>query len=125
MLGFPVLREGTRLLVGGLPVNVEAACAGMGLLQGLLVAGVVLLLLYFPNDAIFYFLLPAIPVLAWASNTARITGITAVALSEGVEFSQGFFHTWGGLTVTAIMIGLTIAFLTFLRSVFPRSQTIL
>ena len=116
LLGFPVAREGTRLLVGGLPVNVEAACAGMGLLQGLLVAGVVLLLLYFPTGRTFYFLLPAIPVLAWVSNTARITGITAVALSEGVEFSQGIFHTWGGLAVTALMVGLTVALLSVLRA---------
>ena len=116
LLGFPVVRVGTRLLVGGLPVNVEAACAGMGLLQGLLVAGVVLLLLYFPTGRMFYYLLPAIPVLAWASNTARIAGITAVALSEGVEFSQGIFHTWGGLAVTAIMVGLTVALLSALRA---------
>lgn len=116
LLGFPVIREGTRLLVGGLPVNVEAACAGMGLLQGLLVAGVVLLLFYFPTGRTFYVLLPAIPLLAWVANTARIAGITAVALSEGVEFSQGIFHTWGGLAVIALMLGLTIALLTFLRA---------
>lgn len=116
LLGFPVAREGTRLLVGGLPVNVEAACAGMGLLQGLLVAGVVLLLLYFPTGRTFYLLLPAIPALAWVSNTARIAGITGVALSEGVEFSQGIFHTWGGLAVTALMVGLTVALLSALRA---------
>jgi len=115
-LGFPVAREGTRLLVGGLPVNVEAACAGMGLLQGLLVAGVVLLLFYFPSGKMFYILLPAIPLLAWVSNTARIAGITAVALSEGVEFSQGIFHTWGGLAVIAVMVGLTIPLLSLLRA---------
>jgi exosortase/archaeosortase family protein len=114
-LGFPVLREGTRLLVGGLPVNVEAACAGTGLLQSLLVAGVVLLLVYFPTGRAFYFLLPAIPVLAWISNTARIAGITGVALSEGVAFSQGMFHTWGGLLVTLLMLGFTLALLTVLR----------
>lgn len=114
-LGFPVAREGVRLLVGGLPVNVEAACAGMGLLQGLLVTGVVLLLVYFPKDRIFYLLLPAIPALAWISNTARITGITAVALSEGIEFSQGLFHTWGGLAVIALMIGLTLPLLSLIR----------
>lgn len=122
-LGFPVAREGTRLLVGGLPVNVEAACAGMGLLQGLLVTGVVLLLFYFPSGRAFYFLLPAIPLLAWVSNTARIAGITAVALSEGVEFSQGIFHTWGGLAVIALMVGLTIPMLSFLRTVIGSPST--
>ncbi|GEM_PF-445908 len=119
-LGFPVIREGTRLLVDGLPVNVEAACAGMGLLQSLLVAGVVLLMVYFPTGRAFYFLLPAIPVLAWVANTARITGITGVALSEGVAFSQGMFHTWGGLLVTLLMLGLTLVLLTLLRGAIPR-----
>ena len=114
-LGFPVAREGTRLLVGGLPVSVEAACAGMGLLQGLLVAGVILLLVYFPKGRAFYLLLPAIPALAWVANTARIAGITAVALSEGIEFSQGLFHTWGGLAVIAVMVGLTIPLLSLVR----------
>lgn len=114
-LGFPVAREGTRLLVGGLPVSVEAACAGMGLLQGLLVAGVILLLVYFPKGRAFYLLLPAIPALAWAANTARIAGITAVALSEGIEVSQGLFHTWGGLAVIAVMVGLTLPLLSLVR----------
>ncbi len=114
-LDFPVVQQGTNLLVGGLPMSVEAACAGMGLLQSLLVVGVILLLLHFPSGPWFYLLLPALPVLAWMANTARIATITAVGLSAGIPFSQGLFHTWGGLFVTLVMVVATLIFLRVIR----------
>jgi len=120
LLGYPVFKEGTRLLIAGLPVNVEAACAGMGILQSLLVGGIILLLLYFPRGHGFYLLLPLVPLLAWLSNSFRIVLITAVALSEGVQFSQGLFHTWGAIVVILIMLTLTLILLSLLRLSFPR-----
>lgn len=107
-LGFPVIREGTRLLVNGLPVSVEAACGGMALLQSLMVVGAIVGLWRYPTGRTFFFLLPLLPVLAWLANTGRIIVITAVGLSAGVEFSQGFFHTWGGVLATVGMLIVTV-----------------
>jgi exosortase/archaeosortase family protein len=123
-LGYPVFREGTNLLVGGLPVSVEAACAGLGLLQSLLVTGLLVLLILFPRGKSFWFLLPGIPLLAWMANTFRILLVTAVAMSQGVEFAQGVFHTWGGLLALLLMVLLSLPFLLALRrSFFLRSAS--
>lgn len=118
VLGYPVYREGTLLLVGGLPVSIDAACAGLGLLQSLFVTGILLILLFFPRGPGFWLLLPGVPVLAWVANTARILLLTAVAMSEGVEFTQGIFHTWGGLLAIALMLALSIPLLFALRGAF-------
>lgn len=118
-LGFPVIREGTHLLINGLPVSVDAACAGMALLQSLLVAGVILGLLMYPRGPVFFLLLPLLPLLAWLTNTARMIGITAVGLSAGVEFSQGLFHTWSGLLAIASMLALTYLALWVARQLDP------
>lgn len=119
-LGFPVEREGTSLVVGGLPVHVEAACAGMSLLQAMMVAGTVLALAFFPKSRAFFPAFAAMPVLAWAANCARITLITAVALSAGVEFSQGLFHTWGALIVIGFMLAFAIIVLVCARAALRR-----
>jgi len=62
----------------------------------------------YPSGPAFCWILPILPGLAWLANVSRIVLITGAGLSAGVEFSQGIFHTWGGLLVIAVMIGLTL-----------------
>ncbi len=118
-LGVPVTRQGTEMLIGGVPMSVEAGCAGMGLLQSMLVVGTFLLLITYPRSKMFFLLLPALPVVAWMANTLRIVTISAVGLWMGAEFSQGIFHTFGGLLVIVTMVLLCLALLWLIRRQFP------
>lgn len=102
-LGFSVSREGTSLLVQGLPMSVEAACSGLNVLQSLLVAGTGLAYLNFARSPLYGWNLLALLPAAWLANTLRILVITAAALTWGPDFAMGLFHSWGGLVVLAGM----------------------
>lgn len=101
--GLAVDQQGTFVTVEGLPVSVEAACSGLNLLQSLLIAGTALALLKLPYCPRFWFAIILLPLIAWATNTIRIIFITVLALTFGIEFASGLFHTWGGLLVIVLM----------------------
>ena len=101
--GLAVDQQGTFVTVEGLPVSVEAACSGLNLLQSLLIAGTALALLKLPYSPRFWLAILLLPLIAWATNTIRIIFITVLALTFGIEFASGLFHTWGGLLVIVLM----------------------
>ena len=102
-LGFEVTREGTSLLVQGMPVEVSAACAGMNALQSVLIAGAFLAYVLLGKTKAYHWNLLLLLPLAWCANTARIVTITAAAMTWGRDFAMGMFHTWGGLLVLILM----------------------
>lgn len=106
LTGFAVERQGTWVTVEGLPVSVEAACSGLNLLQSLLIAGCALANLKLSHSPRFWLAVLLLPILAWATNTLRIFFITILALTFGVEFASGLFHTWGGLLVILLMFAI-------------------
>lgn len=118
-LGFSVMRQGTEMVVGGIPISVEAGCAGMGLLQSLLIVGTLILLMAYPRSTMFYLLLPLLPLIAWLANTIRIVTISAAGIWISVPFAEGLFHTFGGLLVILIMVLLCLPALFLIRSHFP------
>lgn len=105
--GLDVTREGTQLVVQGMPIAVDPSCAGLNALQSLLVAGTFLacvMLRGVPTPRFAANLLLLLP-LAWLANTARIVAISIAALTWGQPFAMGLFHTWGGLLVLVLMFG--------------------
>ncbi|MEO0793784.1 MAG: exosortase/archaeosortase family protein [Verrucomicrobiota bacterium] len=104
-LGFSIKREGTLLDIQGLPVAIEAACAGMNLLPALLLTGAAVGFILLAGQRRYWLFLVLLFPLAWIANTLRICVITAVALTWGSQFASGFFHTWGALLVLGIMFG--------------------
>lgn len=102
-LGFVVVRQGTNLLVQGLPVEVAPACSGVNSLQAVLIAGLVLAWLELRSSRWFWLSLLSLPVLAWAANVLRICTVVAVALGWGTDFARGWFHEAGGWLV--LMLG--------------------
>jgi exosortase/archaeosortase family protein len=102
-LGFEVSREGTHLLVQGMPIEVSAACAGMNALQSVLLAGVFLAYILLGQTKAYLWNLLLLVPLAWLANTARIVTITAAAITWGSDFAMGMFHTWGGLLILFLM----------------------
>lgn len=102
-LGFVVVRQGTNLLVHGLPIEVAPVCAGMNSLQSVLIAGIVLAWLYLGRSRWFWLSLATLPMLAWMANVARICSVVAMALSWGTSFARGWFHEVGGWLVVMVV----------------------
>lgn len=105
-IGFTVTREGTQLLVQGLPVAVDASCSGLKVLQAMLIAGTVIAFLQLGRTRSYWWSLPCLILMAWLANTLRVLLLTATALSYGIEFAAGWFHTWGGWLVLVVMFSL-------------------
>ncbi|GAB4455730.1 MAG: hypothetical protein OHK0029_12290 [Armatimonadaceae bacterium] len=107
LIGLHVVREGVFLLIQGLPVSVDAPCAGISTLQAMLLAGTVMAV-SLPRGkrmALPVKLLLLVAV-AWGANTLRLVVLCASALTWGVPFAQGWFHEWGGLSVLVLMFVL-------------------
>ena len=106
VIGFAVSREGTHLIVESQPVSVDASCAGLKVLQCMLIAGTMLAFIQLGRRRQYWWTLPLLPLLAWTANTVRVTTLTVAALSFGPEFAQGWFHAWGGWLVLVLMFAL-------------------
>lgn len=101
--GFEVLHQGTRLLVNGIPISVEAACAGLNTLQSMLIAGSILAYLQLGKHWIYWVNLPLLFVMAWIANTMRILTLSLAAVLVSPEFAMGPFHDAGGWGVLVLM----------------------
>lgn len=107
LIGFTVERSGTNLWIQGLPVTVNEACSGLGVLQAAMIAGVVLLEALVPRNNHFWMQIPLLIVAAWTANALRVIVISIAALTWGTEFAAGPFHTWGGMGVLLVVFCLS------------------
>ncbi|MGD7652026.1 MAG: archaeosortase/exosortase family protein [Verrucomicrobiales bacterium] len=106
LLQMPVLREGTLLNVMGVPINIEAACAGWNLLQLTLLAGVAIGAHDVGPARRFGLYFCLLPVLAWAANLIRILVLSGIALTFDVAMADGAIHGLTGLLVIAATIAI-------------------
>ncbi len=102
-LGYNVAREGTLLYIGDLPLSIEPACAGLNVLQAMLVAGSLVICLMVPSGWRFAVAVAALLPLAWLANTMRIFMLGFVGVKFGADFAMGWFHQWGGWAVLCVM----------------------
>jgi exosortase len=122
LVGFAVERQGTFLLVQGQALAVDPACAGLNVLQAMLLAGVALAHLQLPQPRRFWIGLAALAPLAWLANTARIITLGVAGLTFGADTARGWFHNWGGWTVLCFMFVLTYGFFAALGRTGVRRQ---
>jgi exosortase len=101
--GLHVTREGTHMLVQGMPVSVDVSCSGLKVLQSLVVAGTLLAYSLLGTSKRYWWNVILLLPLAWLANTARIMTISLAAMTFGPEFAMGLFHSWGGLMVLVLM----------------------
>lgn len=114
-----VFRQGTRLLVAHLPVDVAPACSGLNTLQAMLIAGIVLAFLELGNHPLYWLCLPLLIAAAWMANTLRIIVITGTALVYGPKTAQGIFHTLGGWVVLMVMFLLCMGAFRLMAAHLP------
>lgn len=96
LLRLDVQRSGTELLVQGMTISVEPACGGLNVLQALLVAGAAVAYTRMGSTRAYWPGLVVLPLMAWLANTARIFTLSFTALTFGVGFARGAWHSWGG-----------------------------
>jgi exosortase/archaeosortase family protein len=94
LLGYDVKYEGTAISIDQLPINVEAACAGLNTLQSMLIAGTVMAYVILGQTNRYWFNIALIVAVAWIANTSRIILLSAVALASDessplVPFTRG------------------------------------
>jgi len=106
LIGFDVLREGTQLVVQGLPVDISAACSGLNVLQSMLIAGSIVAYIILGNHPKYWINIMLLVVLSWLANTIRIVIICIAALTLTPEFASGLFHLLGGWLVLFLMFCL-------------------
>jgi len=103
--GFSVLREGTNLVVSGIPIEVAAPCSGMNSLQAILMGGLVLTWIELDKSRWYWWIVASLPLLAWTANTIRVCSIIAMAVVWGPDAASGSFHQIGGWAVVLAVIG--------------------
>ena len=120
--GFHVEREGTLLVVQGLPLAVDVACSGLNVLQAMLIAGFVVIYIKMPSGRQFWLALLLLVPLAWLANTVRILTLGITALSLGPDFAMGWFHQWGGWLVLCLMFVLCEVIFSWLARMQGRGE---
>ena len=111
LLGLAVTREGTQIVVQTFPVDVTAACAGLKVLQAMLVAGGLMAFVQIGRSRWYWPAVAMLPLVAWLANTLRVVMLSTVALTFGVEAASGWFHEWGGWLVLIFMfVGCGLVF---------------
>jgi exosortase len=120
LLGLTVHREGTLLLIRNLPLSVEPACAGLNVLQSMLIVGCLLICSRVPAGWRFWLALASLVPLAWVANTSRIFMLGCAGLLFGSDFARGWFHAWGGWLVLCFMFLLCERVFTLWAGPRPR-----
>ncbi|MEI7954113.1 MAG: exosortase/archaeosortase family protein [Verrucomicrobiota bacterium] len=116
LLQLPTQRDGTHLSILGVPIEIEAACAGWNLLQLTLLTGVAYGAYEIRSSRRFAMLLALLPVLAWLANLLRILILAGIALSFDAEVASGVLHGLTGLIILAAVLGMTKTLCHFLAA---------
>jgi exosortase len=103
ILGMTVHREGTLLYIGLLPLSIEPACAGLNVLQSMLIVGCLLICIRIRGGWRFWAAILSLIPLAWMANTLRIFMLGSAGVLFGSDFASGWFHKWGGWLVLCLM----------------------
>ena len=116
LLQLPTQRDGTHLSILGVPIEIEASCAGWNLLQLTLLTGVAYGAYEIRCAPRFALLLALLPALAWLANLLRILILAALALSFDTQVASGVLHGLTGLIILGAVIAMTKALCHFLAA---------
>jgi exosortase/archaeosortase family protein len=102
LTGADVSREGTILILDGISISIEVACAGLNTLQSMIISGSVVAYLLLGHTRRYWWNLPLLVVVSWLANTARIILISSAAVFISPKFALGWFHQVGGWAVLVL-----------------------
>lgn len=119
LAGIPVFRQGDRIEVPGVQLQVEEACSGLHSLYSLLALGAAFAFLTERRGWERFAILAAAAPIAVAANVVRVTVTGILAAEVSPDLARGFFHEFSGLVVFLLGLGLLLSFAWFLRVCFP------
>jgi exosortase len=121
-LGVPVLLDGNVINLTRLSLGVAEACSGIRSLITLLSAAVGWAALTLPGIwgmAVFVAAVVPITILA---NAGRVVGTGLIAQWFGIEYAEGFFHTFSGWLVFVFAFVCLLGIHSLIRLVRARQQ---
>lgn len=107
LLALPVRQVGTSLEILGMPVEIQAACAGWNLLQLCVLTGLAGGIMELEDRRRFSVFLFLLPFIAWMANAARILMLSVIGLTWDSGVAGGEAHA-----PTAILVLLSVLALT-------------
>ncbi len=122
LMGFPVVREGTMMMMPTFQLFVEAPCSGLNTIFSLIFVGSVVAYLArgsFWRKAVL--LVSAVPI-AVLANIFRIVAIGLLGEYYGEEVAMGVFHNFSGVIMYSIGLILFLAEAWLLRVKFTSSE---
>ncbi|HEY3066247.1 MAG TPA: exosortase A [Methylomirabilota bacterium] len=99
LLGVPVLLDGNVIHLSRLSLGVVEACSGIRSLISLVALAVAWAYLTLPSTFAMAVLIAASIPITIAANAARIVATGLIGQSFGMEYAQGFFHTFSGWVI--------------------------
>jgi len=124
LFGYPVVREGVVLQLGGHQLLVADACSGMNSIYGLIALTLVYVRLTGPSPRrrLPLVLLAVVPI-AIAANVVRVTLLALIAYHFGDGAAEGFLHGFAGLVVFAAAVMMLIGWDRIVaRNLSPRRR---
>lgn len=126
ILGQPVFREGNKIIVDGIPLEVAEACSGLRMVTifGAMAVAMMLIIRERPWWDRFIILLSAVPI-ALISNIARIvtTALLYRAFPEGEVIHQ-LIHDYAGIAMMPFAMGLLYLELTVLKMLTVEEESL-
>lgn len=109
LLGIPALREGNVIELAQLKLQVVEACSGIRSLVTLTALAVVYAYFFESKWWRRIALVAAVIPIAVLANAARVTVTGALAHHRGVQAAEGFLHSFSGLAVFVVAVGMLLA----------------
>lgn len=122
LMGFPVAREGTMMMLPTFQLFVEAPCSGLNTIFSLIFVGSVVA--YLARGSFWrkvVLLVSAVPI-AVLANIFRIVAIGLLGEYYGEEVAMGVFHNFSGVIMYSIGLILFLAEAWLLRVKFTSSE---
>jgi len=109
LLGIPALREGNVIELAQLKLQVVEACSGIRSLVTLTALAVVYAYFFESKWWRRIVLVAAVIPIAVLANAVRVTVTGALAHHRGVQAAEGFLHSFSGLAVFVVAVGMLLA----------------
>ncbi len=108
LFGIPALREGNVIELAQMKLQVVEACSGIRSLVTL--AALAVVYAYFAETRWWrrIVLVVAVIPIAVLANAARVAGTGVLAHYQGVKAAEGFLHSFSGLVVFLVAVGLLL-----------------
>ncbi|HQR36096.1 MAG TPA: VPLPA-CTERM-specific exosortase XrtD [Blastocatellia bacterium] len=109
LFGIPALREGNVIELAQMKLQVVEACSGIRSLMTL--AALAVVYAYFAETRWWrrIVLVVAVVPIAVLANAARVAGTGVLAHHYGVKAAEGFLHSFSGLAIFLVAVGLLLA----------------